>query len=503
MVPVAQPEPAPFDAIVIGGGFGGLGAALTLAESGARVAVLERMGYLGGCAGTFERDGLRWEAGATLCAGLAPQQLFGGWIARHKMDVALEPLAPVVTVRSRHMELAVPPDRGALVAQLVQSAPRKQKQIQHFFDIQAQVAAALWDLLDDPTLLPPWTAAALLRHSARLPRYLPLLRWLGRPLSDVLAHCDVFDVAALRHLCDVTCHITVQCPAAEAEAPLALATLDYWFRGAAHIVGGMGRLANALGQAIVQCGGEVHLFSGATAVHRHAGHWRVSTKRQQWTSRVLVANLLPDALAPMLAADGHALLARRLAAYAAPLDDGWSAMLCYLLVRPPLGPAGAHHLDLTDDSGRLTLGHHVFLSVAADSDGKAPRGLRTAVLSTHVPTRWWQALDPSAQASHADAIVARMLQTLTQRAPEWSGGIERCMTASPRTWQRFTGRPAGKVGGAPRRAGLHNYAALGPQQPAPGLWLVGDTVFPGQSALATALGGQRAATAALAWLARH
>jgi phytoene dehydrogenase-like protein len=65
------------------------------------------------------------------------------------------------------------------------------------------------------------------------------------------------------------------------------------------------------------------------------------------------------------------------------------------------------------------------------------------------------------------------------------------MTASPRTWQRFTKRSQGLVGGVPRRAGLHHYTNFWPKAVAPGLYLVGDSVFPGQSALATALGGHK------------
>ncbi len=67
------------------------------------------------------------------------------------------------------------------------------------------------------------------------------------------------------------------------------------------------------------------------------------------------------------------------------------------------------------------------------------------------------------------------------------------MTASPRTFERFTGRPLGYVGGVPRRAGLHNYERLGPTEVLQGLFLVGDSVFPGQSTLATALSGVKAA----------
>lgn len=94
------------------------------------------------------------------------------------------------------------------------------------------------------------------------------------------------------------------------------------------------------------------------------------------------------------------------------------------------------------------------------------------------------------------AIQARMRQTLAGRAPEL-GAITKEFTASPRTWARFVRRPEGAVGGVPRRAGLQHYAQLGPLDLGGGLLLAGDAVFPGQSILAAATGGSRAAVAAL------
>jgi len=81
------------------------------------------------------------------------------------------------------------------------------------------------------------------------------------------------------------------------------------------------------------------------------------------------------------------------------------------------------------------------------------------------------------------------------------------MTASPRTWARFVGRAEGAVGGPPRRVGLGNYVDAGPlplSSAPPGLWLVGDTAFPGQSTLATAVGGERLGRVLLSrrWFAR-
>ncbi|MCX7623644.1 MAG: hypothetical protein RMK01_06625 [Thermomicrobium sp.] len=58
---------------------------------------------------------------------------------------------------------------------------------------------------------------------------------------------------------------------------------------------------------------------------------------------------------------------------------------------------------------------------------------------------------------------------------------------------RFTRRPWGWVGGFPQR---HPFVSW-PSEVAPHLWLVGDSVFPGQSIPATALAGLRVARALL------
>ncbi|HMY19003.1 MAG TPA: FAD-dependent oxidoreductase, partial [Polyangium sp.] len=94
-------------------------------------------------------------------------------------------------------------------------------------------------------------------------------------------------------------------------------------------------------------------------------------------------------------------------------------------------------------------------------------------------------------------VQARMRDVLALRAPEWWNNVTFSMTASPRTFERFTGRSGGAVGGIPRRAGLGHYLSAWPRPVLPGVWMVGDSVFPGQSTLATAIGGSRVAQAIL------
>ena len=147
----------PFDAIVIGAGFGGLGATIALAERGARVCLCETLRYPGGCASTFSRDGFRFDAGATLVSGLAPSQLFGAWLAKYSRETVVDWMDPLVDVRAPRLRLSVTRSRQAVADQRCAIPGAPADSIRAFFAMQSEVAAVLWGLFDDPDLLPPFT----------------------------------------------------------------------------------------------------------------------------------------------------------------------------------------------------------------------------------------------------------------------------------------------------------------------------------------------------------
>ena len=149
-----------------------------------------------------------------------------------------------------------------------------------------------------------------------------------------------------------------------------------------------------------------------------------------------------------------------------------------------------------DESVPFTEGNHLFCSIsAADEHERAPAGQRTVTVSTHVPMTELQDASPLEQGAYVEGVQNRMRQTLARRAPELLEHASFQMTASPRTFARFTGRHRGYVGGVPRRVGWSHYRprALWPRQAARNLYLVGDSVLLGQSTLAVALGGVRTA----------
>ena len=493
-----KPRPAalsdhPYDVAVIGAGFGGLSAALNLARSGARVVLFEALNYPGGCACTFTRQGASYEGGATLLAGFEDALLLGRWKRELDLAIDLTPLDPVIDLRSRAFSLEVPSDAKVLVDRLVALAPDRERGLRAFFDEQQRVGRALWDVLGEPELLPPWSLKTLQTHARRLGHYAPMARSIGRPLLSAMRRHGVDDVKPLRILADAVCQITLQCSAEAAEGPLGMSALSYFQRGAMHVRGGIGAFARALLDATAAAGASVHLACRVKEVVQDSEGWTVKTRHGDVQARAVVANVMPKAAAtlwptaPPFVAD--ALVKRQADLHA----RGWGAAMLYRTVRPP-PDAGDHarHLELIDDDdGAFIEGNHVFVSISSADDKMAPEGLRSVTVSTHVSPENLATPDVIA------AIQQRMRETIAKRAPEWND-VATEMTASPRTFARFVGRPDGLVGGAPWTAGLHCYRGLSPRsvngnRGNGALYLVGDSVFPGQSVLAVSVGGDRVA----------
>jgi C-3',4' desaturase CrtD len=135
----------------------------------------------------------------------------------------------------------------------------------------------------------------------------------------------------------------------------------------------------------------------------------------------------------------------------------------------------ASHLQLDwPDPGSL------FVSVSQEGDGRAPRGEATVIASVFTPTRPWFDLEEAVYQARKQQAMAGIQAGLTHllglEAEHW----RHAELATPRGWERWTGRPRGGVGGLgqhPLRSGLFGLAS---RTPLPGLWLCGDSLHPGE-----------------------
>ncbi len=490
--------------VVVGAGVGGLTTAAVLARQGLDVTVLEAHAYPGGCAGTFYHQGYRFDAGATLAGGFyegGPMDI----VAR-AAGVADWNARPSVATMNVHLPDGTVVTRWADERRHTEHAARFGPAGEGFFAWQERTADAMWDLA---LRRPPWPPQSA-RELAGLVG--DGIGWLGadvRRLSPTLALDALRPVAAhlagagdaLRLFVDGQLLIAAQATSRRANALYGASALDLPRRGVVHLAGGMGGGAEALAAAVRAHGGRVRHRHEALAARRRGSGWVVETKRGAFEADALVLNLPPANIARLLGDDAPDRVAD------APTwpEDGWGAFMVYVglddAALQPAAPGTAsplHHQVIACEP--LAEGNTVFLSLSPDWDAsRAPAGGRALTISTHTRLGpWWDLFqtDRVAYEARKAKYAERVLAAAEMALPGLRSAARLVKLGTPVTFQRFTRRERGWVGGFPQTSLFRAWAP----RLAPGLWMVGDSVFPGQSTAAVALGGLRVAAAVLAAL---
>ncbi len=485
--------------MVIGAGVGGLTTAAALARSGLDVTVLEAHIYPGGCAGTFFHQNYRFDAGATLPGGFYPNGPMH-MVAR-ATGIEQWPARPADPVMAVHLPGGLTITRYSDQRRHSQRRAAFGPGADAFWRWQETTANAMWNMANN---LPPWPPQTP-PETTRLMR--TGLAWLGRNPRQHLSPrllADAFRPVAvhlkgappaLRQFVDAQLLIAAQTTSRHANALYGASALDLPRRGVAHLPGGTGAIAETLAQAIRQHGGRILYRQQATRVVIQRGRpVAVETKRgQSFPADVVVANLPPWNIAALLG-DAAPPKLRRLP----PMPrDGWGAFMAYIgldeAAIPPDFPL--HHQVIVREP--LAEGNTVFLSLSPAWDaGRAPHGRRALTLSTHTRLQpWWQLFetDRTAYEARKTVYIERMLAAAQIALPNLRPAADLILPGTPVTFQRFTRRQWGWVGGFPQTS---LFRAWGPRL-LPGLWMVGDSIFPGQSTAAVAMGGLRVADAVL------
>ena len=293
--------------------------------------------------------------------------------------------------------------------------------------------------------------------------------------------------------------IAAQTTAAHAGALYGSAALDLPRRGVNHVRGGIGALARTLVVWIRANGGEVLFRQQVERIEVGRGRVAVVHTRKGLSlpADAVLANVTPWALRELLGPDSPPQLRDDVA----QLRPTWGAFALYLGLDAAALPPGLpdHHQVIVDATRPLGEGNSVFLSLSpADDAERAPAGRRAATLSTHTAVEpWWALRDGSDEAAYRarrDEYARRLLAAAERAVPGLRAAVRLCLPGTPVTFQTYTRRPMGMVGGF---AQTSLFAARGPQTGIDNLWLVGDSIFPGQSTAGVTLGAMRVAAEVL------
>ena len=476
--------------IVIGAGMGGLTTAALLLKAGHRVTVLEAHVYPGGCAGTFYHQKFRFDAGATLA---------GGFAAAGPHAQLAEMLGLTWPIRAADPAWVVHLPDGRSVTQWADAQQwqaerlRAFPQAESFWHLQEKLAQASWDVSTRPFPWPPrsWRDGLALARALR-PSTMPAIPYLLRTVGSLAATGDPM----FRAFLDGQLLISAQTTADKANALYGSAALDLPRRGVNHVHGGMGALAETLVAWIRAHGGEVLYRQEVTAVDMSAGKAAaVRTKRGLHVAGDhIVANLTPWSLAELLGEAAPRSLRREVR----QRTPTWGAFTLYLGLDASHLPADlvSHHQIIGDHTRPLGEGNSVFVSLSdAQDETRGPAGTRVATLSTHTAVApWWQLrhTDKAAYEARRAVYAERLLAAAETAVPGLRQAVRLALPGTPVTFATYTRRALGMVGGFPQTSLWH---ARGPYTGIANLWLVGDSIFPGQSTAGATLGGMRVAAA--------
>lgn len=507
----ARRAPDAADVAVIGAGLAGATAAALLAQRGYRVHVLERDVHAGGCAASYDEDGFRFAVGATVAMGLEPGGLVRGLLERLGQPLPYRDVDPAIRVLVDDRELLLHRDRRAWRAELTRAFPRSAPALSAFWDEVEGLAAGLRRAAGRFPVLPLQRPIDLIDNlSAAHPSLLGVVRHLRATVAQRLEHYGVDDPHA-RAFIDGQLLDAMQCGARECVAPNGALALDVYRYGAQYVDGGLASVAEALLAVVRRHGGSVSFGTAARGIERDdrgavAG---VRTRHGLLRAPVVISSVPMRNTVALLGEHATPTLQRRDQAQ----PRMWGAFTLYvgiaeraLRTEPRPFQQVTDLSVLADHADPAAPPANLLVSVShRDDPTRAPAGHRAVTVSTHVDAASW--LDLAARPLDYDAakraLETRLLEQIERLLPGFRDGIVYLRSGTPRTFQRYTRRADGTVGGFPQTPAQANFNAPSHRTDVPGLYLAGDTIFPGQGMLGASSSGAIAARSAARQLRHH
>jgi C-3',4' desaturase CrtD len=478
------------DVAIIGAGMAGMATAARLQAQGLSTIVFEAHGQIGGCAGFFRKRGFSFDVGATTLVDFEP----GGVGGELLESIGMSPIEGDALPGY----VAWLPDR--MVRLYREHAAWSAERLAALGDTPAH--RELWRLLDRLANV-FWEAS---RHGIKLPiqnladafsglrtigpRNLPSARYMNWTMGDALRAFGLRDdkplTGLLSMLIEDTVHSTID------DAPLINAALGVTIRGAGltRHKGGMCGFWQRLITHYRTMGGILRVGCRVERVEGQKGNFTLHTQRGKFEAAQVVSAVpasvtariaSPDvgkALRPYLERDEHSL---------------GGAIVVFLGVPESevIGQAFTHHQLLQDYSQPLGNGNNMFISVSAPGDyDSAPTGYRAVMISTHCDLESWESLASKVYEMQKQAMGDCLVHYARRVYPNLGETPIVYEIGTPSTYEKFTGRPRGAVGGVRQTLNNANQNAIPQDIGLAGFWMVGDSTWPGLGTVACVLGSR-------------
>ncbi|MBH8551928.1 carotene isomerase [Nostocaceae cyanobacterium CENA357] len=481
-----------FDVIVIGSGIGGLVTATQLAAKNAKVLVLERYLIPGGSAGYFERQGYRFDVGASMIFGLGHNGTTNLLTrALEAVNVNQQTIIDPVQIHyhlPNRLDIKVDRVYDNFLQNLIAYFPHEEKGIRRFYDECWKV----FNYLNTIDLLSLEEPRYLMRVFFQHPlACLGLVKYLPQNVGDV-ARRYIKDPQLLKFI-DMECYCWSVVPADM--TPMINAGMvfsDRHYGGVNYPKGGVGQIAQKLVEGLEKAGGRIQYQARVTKIITQQGR-AVAVQLangQVYRGKRIVSNATRwDTFNKLLPVEKIPNNEKK---WQQSYQKSPSFLSLHIGVKESVLPTRTecHHIVLEDWEKMAASAGTIFVSIPTLLDPDlAPAGYH--IIHAFTPN-WideWQGLSASEYEAKKEEAAWQIIDRLEKIFPGLDAGLDYLEVGTPRTHRRFLGREDGTYGPIPRHK-LRGLLGMPFNRTAiPGLYCVGDSTFPGQGLNAVAFSG--------------
>ncbi|MEZ0323596.1 MAG: NAD(P)-binding protein [Hydrogenothermaceae bacterium] len=460
------------DYVVVGGGIGGVVTFSLLKKLGKNVLLFEKLNYLGGCAGTFQRDSNFYNVGATTLVGLEGNFPLAVLMRiLDKKDIPVKKSDPSIKVYIKDKVINRYRDRDRAFDEVNKNFynHKNKKLWQEIYKTADRNWNSIYKLLPYKGL----TLKSLPIYMKNLSYLISSLKYTVLPAKDVI-HNIAGDLSEdyIRFL-NSQILMTTQGYYDEVSFSVATMGLTYPNLDNYYVIGGMGRIFDILTEGL----DGIHLKEKVIKIKKVKDIFEITTNKGVYYSKRVILNSTIWNFCDIL--DGFSNLCYYLRKRYLKM---WGSLTLYFTVKDPYNLLNHHHYQILHDENPYTGSYSFFVSVSDREDMLiSQKGYKSITISTHCKIDLWENISGYLYEEKKEKAKDFILDILYKHIPVFKI-LEKSdvFVGTPKTFERYTGRYRGSVGGVPLIREYFPFFYPKGFAPIENLYIVGDTVFPGQ-----------------------
>jgi phytoene dehydrogenase-like protein len=475
------------DVIVVGAGMAGLSAAACLTAKGKRVLLLEQNWIPGGCAASYPRKHVRFEAGATTLVGIEKGMPLGLLRDKTGITFSADELGVPMEIHFQQERISFPRDKN-LEDWILRCEGIFGKEGQaEFWRYCYRISELVWEASGRYLHFPPERFSDFLALAQKFhPKFLPLIPLAYKSTYALLKRFGLEKNEIFLKFVNQQLLITAQSKANEANALFGATALCYPLIPNYYVKGGIGKVADAVWQYLDEKGAELRLRTNVEQVIPGADSVEVLTDKGSFHSAAVLFAIPVNALFSLMPDNAPVIRDFR------NMDSLWSAFQCSIHAISGDRPKALHHqIHLAESLSGLS-SESIFVSFSHPDDGeRCALGECVISVSTHVPA------DQYLDKRQKTILEQEVVKLISDKG--WIKGEPLYVhSAVHGAWEKWAGRTGGAVGGYPQLLKIKPWQMNGARTAHKRIYLAGDSCYPGQGIPGAVLGGIIAAEKLLA-----